>query len=142
MNTQTGSTVILIVDDDETDRAALRRLLKKMGVANTVVEADDGTVALGYLSSDDRFRHSVAVFLDLKMPLADGHDVLDVIQHEEAYRHVAVVVTSGSDDPRDLARSRELRAVEHLTKPVPYDELERVMALLEENFNVVFKRKT
>ena len=88
--TESGPAV-LIVEDDATTRAMLRRTLEKAGC--TVVEAANGRAALAVLA---RVRPGL-VLLDLMMPEMDGFDFLDVFRRHETWRTVPVVVITGKD---------------------------------------------
>jgi DNA-binding NarL/FixJ family response regulator len=55
--------------------------------------------------------------LDLKMPRADGFDVLGWIQHRGNVNGMSVVVFTSSDDPGDVARAYALGAKSYLVKP-------------------------
>jgi CheY-like chemotaxis protein len=60
------------------------------------------------------------LFLDIKMPRRDGFEALRWIRQQAALRDLNVVVLSGSDEPKDIARAKELGANRFLTKyPAP-----------------------
>jgi CheY-like chemotaxis protein len=73
---------ILLVDDNEDDVLLMKRALKDAGVQNPVFVAEDGQQAIDYLSGTgpyaDRgsFPLPWIAFLDLKLPLKTGHEVL------------------------------------------------------------------
>ena len=62
---------VLIVDDSELDRIALKKMLKD---AYEIVEAVDGAGALRILESQKEFDAISAIILDLVMPQMDGFD--------------------------------------------------------------------
>lgn len=89
---------ILVVDDEESFRYALRQMI---GSAHEVIEAEDGEVALQEIRS---VRPGV-VFLDLHMPKADGFQVLQELMADPAAETMKVIVsTSALIDERDRAR--------------------------------------
>jgi two-component system, sensor histidine kinase and response regulator len=65
---------VLIVDDDEVDRMALRRLLKVAGIQVESVEAFDCAMAIAKMS-DHTFD---CAFIDYRLPDMDG---LELVQH-------------------------------------------------------------
>ena len=64
---------VLIVDDSELDRIALKKMLKD---AYEIVEAVDGAGALRILESQKEFDAISAIILDLVMPQMDGFEFL------------------------------------------------------------------
>jgi two-component system, cell cycle sensor histidine kinase and response regulator CckA len=66
------STTVLVVEDEDAIRAAIRRLLQ--GEGYTVLEASDGARALQLL--EDKATDQVALVLtDLRMPVMDGRQL-------------------------------------------------------------------
>jgi signal transduction histidine kinase len=63
---------ILVVDDDEVDRMAVRRALKATGIDAAVVEASSAEAALTQLEKE----HFDCTLLDYRMPGSDGLDVV------------------------------------------------------------------
>ena len=64
---------VLIVDDSELDRIALKKMLKD---AYEIIEAVDGAGALRILESQKEFDAISAIILDLVMPQMGGFDFL------------------------------------------------------------------
>nr|WP_280526224.1 response regulator [Couchioplanes caeruleus] len=81
----------LIVDDDPAFRQVLRNALD--GLADTVVEAEDGRAVL---DMDSRHRPDV-IFLDMCMPDVDGVEVLAALADDETLRDVPVIVVTALD---------------------------------------------
>ena len=63
---------ILVVDDDDVDRMAVRRALKATGLDATVTEAENAEAALALLEK----HHFDCTLLDYRMPGSDGLDVV------------------------------------------------------------------
>lgn len=108
---------ILIVDDDEDTREALRVFLQDEGFA--ALAAADGEEAIRKISSADP---PSLVFLDAKMPKLDGRQVLDSLASRPALDKVPVVLVSA--DASALAHHRAIAVL-----PKPYN-LEDLMALV------------
>jgi CheY-like chemotaxis protein len=114
---------ILIVDDNDDDVFALRRALNKAALENPQQIVTNGREAIDYLSGANRFsdRQSFPipglVFLDLKMPLVDGFEVLTWIREQAALRELPVIILTGSDEEKDHQRAAALGAHDYLVKP-------------------------
>jgi CheY-like chemotaxis protein len=63
---------VLVVEDEDTVRAGIRRLLQSEGY--TVVEAQNGAQALQLLK-DEATDHVALVLTDLRMPVMDGRQL-------------------------------------------------------------------
>jgi hypothetical protein len=94
---------VLIVDDDEAQRAVLRRMLETEGLPAR--EAENGLMGLGQIAA----ARPAAILLDLLMPGMDGFEMLDAMQANEAWRAIPVVVVTSKDleaEDRDRLRGR------------------------------------
>jgi two-component system response regulator ResD len=84
--------VILIVDDNEDDRALSRSILERERYF--ILEANDGYDALDILRSEAAPAINL-IILDLLMPCMSGWELLDVIRRETSFPAIPVLVTSG-----------------------------------------------
>lgn len=82
---------VLLVEDDEGVRWALRELLEEEGY--TVEELAHGDEALQYLSTTSQ---PYLVFLDLHLPQLSGETLVEAIDHTPALRQHHFIVMSGS----------------------------------------------
>jgi CheY-like chemotaxis protein len=113
---------ILVVEDFEDSRYSLCRLLEMSG--HRVLEARTGREAVeGTL----RQRPDL-VLMDLSLPDIDGVEATEMIRAGEGERRTPIVVLSAHD--ADMYRERAFAAGcdGYVTKPVDFDELERVIA--------------
>lgn len=93
---------VLVVDDDQTSREMLRRLLEKEGWR--VKEAGNGLEAIHYLESClDKEKNANnkplpdLILLDLMMPEIDGFQVIAELRSQTDTRHLPVVVVTAMD---------------------------------------------
>jgi CheY-like chemotaxis protein len=82
---------VLVVEDDETAREALREMLKHAGY--DVTTAANGREALDLLTSAPR---PCVVLLDLMMPVMSGWQVLEALEQRGALSDLAVVAVSAA----------------------------------------------
>jgi HD-like signal output (HDOD) protein/CheY-like chemotaxis protein len=105
----------LIADDDETVRAALGRNLSRLGC--NVLSASDGQQALRIAVDIE----PAVVFLDLEMPLIDGHALLRRLPASGV--RASIVVMSGQGNMDDVIDALRMGAVDFLKKPWSTSEL-------------------
>jgi DNA-binding response OmpR family regulator len=65
------------------------------------------------------------VILDLVMPGVDGYQVLERMRAMPGHEETPVIVVSSADEQADLLRAAGLGAVDHLSKPFGYDQMEK-----------------
>lgn len=117
---------VLVVDDNRLNRYMLGQRVQTMGCE--VHHACDGREALEQL----HLRNFDLVLLDIDMPELDGFAVLETMKDSERLREVPVVVISGVNDIKSVARCIERGAEDYLTKPFELILLRaRVWASLE-----------
>jgi adenylate cyclase len=107
------AATILVVDDQEANRALLARRLRKQGY--TVSLAENGRHALERL----RARKFDLVLLDILMPEIDGMEVLRQIKADPALAHIPVLMLSAVDELNAVVQCIELGAADYLPKPFP-----------------------
>lgn len=125
MNQRT-TPYVLVVDDDEPIRTALRLILEEDGYG--VIEAENGLDALGILRTDPR---PLVVLLDLMMPKMTGVDLLRKIAADPALaqrRAFMVLTASWRTNLLEQMHLPEGFSVPIFPKPMDIDQLlENVM---------------
>lgn len=107
----TPPALILVVDDNSTNRLKMRMAVRNLGHAADV--AADGESALEALQKGSYD----AVLLDIMMPGIDGFDVLRALKADERLRDVPVIVISAlDDDSTSVVKAIELGAEDFLPK--------------------------
>ena len=115
---------ILVVDDYGEAADTLADLLRLDG--NEVEIAHDGLEALETAAT---FRPAV-VLLDVAMPKLNGYDAARKIREQPWGKNMVLIAVTGWGQARDRQRSREAGFDAHLTKPVDYPVLLRMVAEL------------
>jgi CheY-like chemotaxis protein len=113
---------IFVVEDSDDDLFLFRRLLTKAEIKHPLTIATNGQSAIDQLAGFIAQGSPVPriVFLDLKLPLRSGFEVLEWIRTQPALRGVTVIVLSSSAELRDVKRAHELGAHGYLVKyPAP-----------------------
>jgi DNA-binding response OmpR family regulator len=105
---------VLVIDDDETIRALLRRILEMAAASVTeAASGEDGLRAL-YEGRPD------VVILDIGLPGLDGWQVLERIRQ---LTDLPVVMVSAHDDELEKVRALQAGADDYVTKPFGPPEL-------------------
>jgi CheY-like chemotaxis protein len=125
----TTDRAILLVEDNEDDVFLMRRALKAAHIANPLQVVEDGQQAVDYLAGNgtyadrDQYPFPAVVFLDLKLPMKGGLEVLDWIRKQPQFANLVVLVLTSSSEPSDLKRAYGLGANSYLVKPPTAEQL-------------------
>ena len=103
---------VLIADDHELIRDAVRRMLAGVEELTIVGEAESGAELLSLVAATD----ADVVLLDLRMPQLDGLACLDRIRVD--YPRVKVIVLSACSDPRHIAAALKRGACGYVLKSI------------------------
>jgi DNA-binding response OmpR family regulator len=106
---------ILIIEDDETIRALLKRAFTQSGGVQ-VIEAEDGVAGMRAIYAD----RPDAVLLDIEMPGLDGFGALERIRD---LTNVPVMMLTSSDQKDVKLRAFEGGADDYVTKPFDMEEV-------------------
>jgi CheY-like chemotaxis protein len=111
---------LLIIDDDPDAHFLLGRCLVHAGIHCKLHTARDAEAGIEYFGKCERgeLLWPYVVFLDIKMPGADGFSVLEWLQQRNLLGNTLVAMMSSSDHPRDVSRSFSLGAHTYLNKAV------------------------
>lgn len=127
---------ILLVEDNLSDVELSLRAFKKNNLANHVQVAKDGAEALDFIFGQGAFAsrenrdYPKVIFLDLKLPKINGLEVLRRLKTDERTKTIPVVVLTSSREERDLTESYQLGVNSYIAKPIPFEELVKVVAEL------------
>ncbi len=119
-----GGRLILVAEDDPTNRTVIRRQLAMLGHA--VELAEDGAMAL---EAWRRGGHAL-LLTDLNMPRMDGLALARAIRAEEAQTgrpRLPIVALTANALRGESAHTRDAGMDEHLTKPVPLRQLQQTL---------------
>ncbi|MBZ0233156.1 MAG: diguanylate cyclase [Deltaproteobacteria bacterium] len=108
---------ILVVDDEEHTRLALAELLGGEGF--DVATASNGVEAIEQIQ---RMPPDL-VLCDVRMPRADGLQVVQTLRHRSATANVPVIMVSASSEKERRVAALEMGADDFVAKPVDPDEL-------------------
>ena len=133
MNVPAPNRTVLLVEDSDDDAFFFERAFFTAAVPAPLTRVENGGAAVEYLERVSRTSRDLSrthvVFLDLKMPVLSGFDVLKWIREHGVT--VEVLVLSGSDLDTDRETALALGAAGYLVKPISAQELSRRLMLEE-----------
>ena len=101
---------ILVVDDNESNRDLLSRLITAQGY--TVATAANGWQAIEMI----KIGNYDLILLDILMPKMNGYEVLQWLR-ENQFRHIPAIAISALDEIDSVVKCIEMGAEDYLTKP-------------------------
>ncbi len=132
---------VLLVDDDEADVLLTTKMLQRGKLLLDVSVAHDGEMALEMLH--DNINNGVdlpdLLLLDINMPRMTGLELLEAIRSSDGLHRLPVVMLTTSDAPQDIQRVYDLGANCYITKPVTFDQFQRVISVLKDFWFTVVK---
>lgn len=119
------SATILLVEDNSDDVLLIRRAFKKLELPAQIVAVANGEAGVQYLYRESQIHHSLPklILLDLYMPQMDGFQFIQWVREQPEFRHLPVVVLTGSAFSPDVKRAYQLGANSFLVKPNDVTEL-------------------
>ncbi len=108
---------ILIVEDNQADRARLEKLLSEAGYL--VSSAENGTDAIAAAKSSK----PDAIFMDVNMPGVDGFAATRALRDDAKTKDIPVVLVTCKDQKADKAWGQMLGAKGYITKPYTDEQI-------------------
>lgn len=121
---------LLLVEDSEDDAFFFRYALEKSGLDCPLQHLTNGAEAVDFLRSlslSDPHAIPPVMFLDLKMPVLNGFEVLAWLQTQPFVNRIRVIVLTGSDVQSDKVHAFQLGALAYLVKPISVPDLKRFL---------------
>jgi len=131
---------VLLVEDDPGDVLIAREAMAAGQLSTDLSVVTDGVEAIAYLRRDSGYADVARpdlILLDLNLPRMSGHEVLAEVKADPGLRRIPVVVLTTSKAQEDIAKSYDLHASVHVSKPVDFDEFTEVVRQIDEFFGSV-----
>ncbi|MFQ6090834.1 MAG: response regulator [Candidatus Bipolaricaulia bacterium] len=130
---------ILLVEDDPNDVKLTERALSRSSVKSELFVTRDGQEALDFLYKQGQFADAPRpdlIFLDLKLPKVDGHEVLAKIKRDERLRRIPVIVLTISRREEDMVKAYDSGASGYIQKPVSSSEFIKVVNTVRDYWEI------
>ena len=121
---------VLIVEDNDMDLDLCLQAFAEHSVANTILTCRDGEEAMEFIDAHperDDPQLPLIVLLDLRLPKADGIDVLRHARQHPVWKQIPFVVLTTSSENIDVDRAYELGVNSYIVKPMEFSEFAEVV---------------
>lgn len=115
---------LLVIDDDETIRAALRRMFEADGYK--VITAADGTQLSDVLDDSP----IDLIVLDIGLPWLNGYELAKLLKEHEDLRKIPLIFLSGKTSELDVKRGFEVGADDYIKKPFDVEKMKKAVSTL------------
>lgn len=115
---------ILIIEDDETMRTAMKRILETDGF--NIRLASDGTelsVILDEVTPD-------LILMDIGLPWINGFELAQLLKEHREIKKIPLVFVSGQASDEDLKRAFAIGADDFVKKPFEIEKLRKTVQVL------------
>lgn len=121
---------ILVIDDDVTIRALLRRYFsQKHGL--TILEATDGLQGLQVIAEE----FPDLIFLDINMPAMGGIECLEILRSDPMYGKIPVMIFTATQEKEQVQKLVGLGIAGFITKPIDIKDFNTRVAKAMEGLN-------
>lgn len=115
---------ILVIEDDETMRNALKRILE--GEGYRAITAADGT-QLSTVLDDSPID---LIILDIGLPWINGLELAKLLKEHEDLKSIPLIFVSGKIGDLDVKRGFDAGADDYIKKPFDIDKIKKTVATL------------
>ena len=121
--------VILVIEDDESMRSALKRILESDGyVAKLAADATELAAVLDDSSVVD------LILLDIGLPWINGFELAQMLKEHRDLKKIPLVFVSGNSTEEEMKQAFDIGASDFIKKPFDIDKLKKTIhTLLELN---------
>jgi two-component system, OmpR family, aerobic respiration control protein ArcA len=115
---------ILVIEDDETMRAAMKKIFEMDGF-NVKLAADGAELAtlLDSVTPD-------LILLDIGLPWLNGYELGQLLKEHRDLKKIPLVFVSGKTSDEDVRKAFEIGADDFIKKPFEIEKLKKTVATL------------
>lgn len=124
LTSKTSPRTILVIEDDETMRKALKRIFEEEGYK--VLSAADGT-QLSHLLDDSPID---LIILDIGLPWINGYELAKLLKEHKDLRQIPLIFLSAKTSEFDVRRGFEVGADDYIKKPFDVEQIRKTVDTL------------
>lgn len=117
---------ILMAEDEKTDKLFAEQAFKHSKIKTNLHIVDNGEELLNYLYRKNEYADCKLpdiILLDINMPRKNGHETLKEIKANKKFKHIPVIIFSGSNATEDIIKSYENYASAYMPKSTGFTEM-------------------
>lgn len=120
--------IILVIEDDETMRSALKKIFEMDGfVVKLAADSSELTQILDQVTPD-------LILMDVGLPWLNGLELGQLLKEHKELKHIPLVYVSGKTSDEDVKKAFEIGADDYIKKPFEIENLKNtVHSLLKIN---------
>ncbi len=109
---------ILVVDDSMTTRTMIKNILLNVGyMVEAVVDATEALVKL-------KMNHYDLIMTDLDMPKINGYQFVEILQSDEMYMDIPIVIMSSKQKDKAMQKLRQYKKIEGYIQKDTFNQAE------------------
>jgi two-component system, OmpR family, aerobic respiration control protein ArcA len=116
---------ILVIEDDETQRLSLKRILEAEGYV-TLLAADSAELT----SVLDEEKDIHLILMDIGLPWINGFELAEMMKQHPDLKKLPLVFLSAQAEQSDFDKAREVGAADYIKKPFDIEKLKSVISKL------------
>ena len=123
----TEDVVILIAEDDAGHFSLIKKNLWRSCISNEILQFKDGEEILNFLFGEGEGPHREAnrkyiLLLDIRMPKADGRDVLKRIKSDKTLKKMPVIMLTTTENADEIINCYDSGCSFYIVKPSDYNK--------------------
>ncbi len=126
---------VMTIDDEPIDQLIYKRVLKRSGIVENVIDFQLAEDALAYFRSEGHERPDI-VFLDIHMPRMNGFEFMEqaIAEFGDEFASLVIIMLTTSLDPQDRRRAAQYPMVrDYLSKPLIVENVQSAVNFLSKN---------
>jgi CheY-like chemotaxis protein len=127
---------ILLVEDDDVDAKIVERAFNQLRIANTIIRAKNGIMALALLR-EGTVKRPYIILLDLNMPKMGGLEMLEELRSDKGLSNSIVFVLTTSKDDEDKVAAYNKNIAGYILKEKLQDGFDELVKLLDCYWRIV-----
>ena len=121
---KSNQCTLLVIEDDETMRAAMKRIFE--GEGYKVLTAADGTQLSAVL--DDNMVD--LIMMDVGLPWINGYELAKLLKEHAELKKIPLIFVSGKTSDEDVKKGFEVGADDYIKKPFDVEAIKKAVATL------------
>jgi two-component system aerobic respiration control protein ArcA len=121
---KTDPKIILVIEDDETMRASMKRILEPEGyIVKMAAHANELSEVLDDSAVD-------LILLDIGLPWINGFELAELLKEHKDLKKIPLVFVSGQSSQEDMKKAFQVGAHDYIKKPFEIDKLKKTVKTL------------